>query len=63
MGTQCPKCKVDISAVFVISRYTQIGQLSGNKVVQYEDVDNPIGSTIKVECSECDTDITKHIET
>jgi len=61
---ECPKCKTDITAVYVVSEYTQIGQLSGNAIAEYESIEHTggIGKTLRIECSECGEDITKFVK-
>ena len=60
---KCPLCKEKIEDVFVISEYTQLGLLEGNKIVEYDnDVDDPIGDTIRILCRECFGDITNFVK-
>jgi len=61
---KCPKCKKVIEKVYVISEYTQSGLLKGNKVDNYESItfDSPIGTTLRIECSECNENITKFVK-
>ena len=60
---KCPKCKVEIEDVFVISEFTQLGLLKGNVIVEYDnDVDDPIGNTIRILCKKCFADITKFVK-
>ena len=60
---KCPKCKKEITEVFVVSEFTQVGVLEGNKITEYNnELDSPVGQTIRVLCNECQEDITKHIK-
>lgn len=60
----CPKCKNKISLVYVISDYTQLGHLVGNKITEYEELRNTgsISKTKTIICSKCEGDITGFIE-
>ena len=59
---KCPKCKEEIMEVFVISEYTQRGRLEmdfiSNEIIEYENVDSPIGQTLRILCPICFGDIT-----
>ena len=60
---KCPKCKKEITEVFVKSKFTQVGVLKGNKIIDYNnELDEPVGQTIKVLCVECQEDITKSVK-
>lgn len=60
---KCPLCKKVIEDVFVISEFTQLGLLKGNTIVEYDnDVDDPIGVTIRILCRDCFGDITKFVK-
>jgi hypothetical protein len=53
----CHHCKESITEVYVISEYTQSASLIGDKIVEYDEVDDidaPIGPTIDIRCKLCD---------
>ena len=59
----CPKCKVKISVVYIISDYTQVGHLIGNKIVDTEELKHTggISKTKTIICPICEEDITEFI--
>ena len=56
----CPHCTGMITTVEVISRYNQIGNLKpGTSIIESCDkMDDPIGRTIEIRCSNCGEDLT-----
>jgi DNA-directed RNA polymerase subunit RPC12/RpoP len=48
----CPQCKEEIKHVNVYSECVQKGNLEGNKVVDYDLIDE-ITETVAIECPEC----------
>jgi ssDNA-binding Zn-finger/Zn-ribbon topoisomerase 1 len=50
---KCPNCKQAIDHVNVFSEARQIGELKGNKVVEYSAVQDVSDETTGAECPNC----------
>jgi hypothetical protein len=60
---KCPKCKKEIEEVNVIGECWQVATLEEgtNIIEEYGEVED-ILKTIRIECPECQKDITKHVK-
>ena len=57
----CPHCKEELKFVNIISACIQEAELNGNKITDYGSVET-VGNTIRIECPQCNRDITNNIE-
>ena len=58
---RCPDCTRTIERVRVYSECWQIGWLDGQRIVDYESIEE-ITTTIAVRCWECNADVRELIE-
>ena len=55
----CPQCKKEIETVRVYSECYQIADLEGNKITEYNAVEEVL-DTRAIECPECSHDFYEH---
>lgn len=58
---KCPHCKQDIDRVVVVSECWQEADLKGSQIIEYDSIDE-IGDLLKIECFECNGNITRLIK-